>query len=281
MGSELTATYRLVYFQPDPEDGERVCVALLFNAQRDVELLYDPEFPKLRCLAPHLDPSLVRVYLDDMVASAKGRPSEADLLIKRHAPQIVTSEARRSAWPLSESARSYLMRRFLAKERPEARLDSKGAAAEERVDPVKVRIRDLVLKVAKEQIEDVREDATSQWVLGRSLPYIAPVAVALRTPSILVLIDGVDLSASTTKGALSRVNKVAHTFWQYGRVRQMGVDKAPPHRIGIVLNGSVDSGTSYRDAHDFALHQFRNEADLAVDASSIDDVKRLEAALKR
>jgi hypothetical protein len=279
MGSELAATYRLVYFQPDPEDGERVCVALLFNARREVELLYDPEFPKLRCLAPHLDPSLVRVYLDDMAESAKRGSSDVESLIKRHAPQLVTSEARRCAWPLSNSARSYLIRRFLTKERHLVGKLSKAAVKEDKIDPVKARIRDLVLRVARERIEDVREDASSQWVLGRSLPYIAPVAFALRTPRVVVLIDGVDLSVLTPRGALSRVNKVAHTFWQYGRVQQMGVDKTPPRRIGVVLNGAVDPSTSYRETHDFALHQFTNEADLAVDANSVDDVRKLGAAL--
>jgi hypothetical protein len=281
MVSELTATYRLVYFQPDPEDGERVCVALLFTAQRDVELLYDPEFPKLRCLAPRIDPALVRVYLDDMQTSARRGSSDVQSLLRRHAPQLVTSEARKSAWPLSDKARLYLIRRFLTKEGQHPDTLRKGTDKDEKIDQVKLHIKEFVLRVARRGVDDIKENASTQWVLGRNLPNIAPVAVALRKGGrIVILVDGVDLSVLTPKSALARVNKVTHTFWQYGRVRQMGIDNAPPRRIGLVLNGAENPRTAYRDTHDFALHQFKNEADLAVDASSVDDFRKFEEALQ-
>jgi hypothetical protein len=280
MGSGMTATYRLVYFQPDPEDGERVCVALLFNTERDTELLYDPAFPKLKCLAPRTDSGLVRFYLEDLEAGVRRSPSDISSLIRHHSPQLTTSEARRSAWPLGEKARSYLMRRFLTREVGQTATLSVATVKDEKIDLVKEHIGDLLRKVSRRPSDDIREDANSQWVLGRNLPNIAPVAFAVRTSRVVILIDGVDLSVLSTKGALSRVNRVAHTFWQYGRVQQMGVDNTPPKRVGIVLNGTTSPGASYRDTHDFALHQFAKEADLAVDAASSDDFRKLEDALR-
>ncbi|SRR6266404_656928 len=276
MGNELTASYRLVYFQPDPEDGERVCVALLFNTQRDVELLYDSEFPKLRCLAPHIDTDLVKIYLDDMEANLKRAPSDVDLLIRRHSPQLVTSEARKAAWPLTNTARMHLMRRFLSKEGRVEDDSSKPLAKDKRVNQVKAHLRALVQRVAKEQIGELQEDAKAHWVLGQSFPGIDPIAFGLRRTDVVILIDGIDLSVLKPKPALSRANRITHTFWQYRNIRQMGFLDRVPHRIGVVLNGMVNPGVDYKDVHDFALHQFRNEADLAVDASSPDDLRKLE-----
>src|SRR5690349_5337781 len=113
MASDPLATYRLVYFQPDPEDGERVCVALLFTVHGEVELLAYPDFPRLRCLAPHVDSELVQVYLDDLTSHLKWKSSDIDLILRRQSPQLVTSEVRKCSWPLSNESRLYLMRRFL------------------------------------------------------------------------------------------------------------------------------------------------------------------------
>src|SRR5690349_17544822 len=120
MGGQLNkqvATYRLVYFQPEPEDGERVCIALLFNFGRDLDLLYDRDFPKLKCLAPDVDPALVNFYLEEMVNVLRHSQSDVDVLIGSRTPQLAASEPRRVSWPLSDSARLQLIARFLGKQR--------------------------------------------------------------------------------------------------------------------------------------------------------------------
>lgn len=281
MGNELIAAYRLVYFQPDPEDGERVCVALLFNTKRDVELLYDRHFPKLRCLAPHIDPDLVRIYLEDMEAACKRAPSDVDSLIRQHAPQLVTSDVRKSAWPLTDEARLYLMERFLAKEKH----SELAAQHAQKDDLVKAHLRQLVQKASKEGPANIREDANSNWVLGTRVSkvsniigIIGPVALAVRRTAGVILIDGIDLSVSTPNHALRRAGRVTHTFWQYGRIQQLGIDDRI-RRIGIVLNGLPNPGPDYKDVHDFAFDQFKKEADLAIDGSSISDLERLEEEL--
>jgi hypothetical protein len=276
MGNSLTASYRLVYFQPDPEDGERVCVALLLSTHGYFEMLYDRGFPKLRCLAPHIDPKLVRFYLDDMQTHLRRGHSEVEMLMKERTPHIVTSEARKLAWPLSDTARTYLVERFLSKERGEelARADRKALLT--------IHLRQLVQPLASANVEDLQEWAPSEWVLGTKIPQhkINPVALAVRKHNGVVLIDGVDLTIFKPKSALAQVTKVTHTFWQYGRVKQMGLgDGASLHRIGVVLNGVERPNSDYKDAHDFALHEFAQGADQVVDAARDSDLRELAQAL--
>jgi hypothetical protein len=276
MASSHIALYRLIYFQPNPEDGERVSVALLFQANGDVELLYDPHFPKLKCLAPHVDLGLIRLYLDDMTDRLKRQPSNVDSIVGGQTAQLVASEIRKVSWPLSNEERVYLMKRFLSKE---GHLwSSNDLAKTEKSDQIKEHLKAL-LERAKIGKEELRENASPEWILGRKVPRIKPVALALRKKNGVLLIDGVDLSVLGTKGTLSRVSKVAYTFFQYGRLRQLSFDRPELKRIGVVLNGVSDPGSEYRDTHDFALREFTQEADLAVDGTSASDLNKLQAAL--
>jgi hypothetical protein len=51
-------------------------------------------------------------------------------------------------------------------------------------------------------------------------------------------------------------------------------------RVGIVMNGTSPQTESYLDAHDYALHQFHKEADIAVDTSSGEEKQALRALLQ-
>jgi hypothetical protein len=279
MGSKLTASYRLMYFQPEPEDGERVCVALLFNSHRDVELLYDRTFPKLRCLAPRIDPELIGMYLDDMNAHIRHDPSRLDLLVRQYTPQLVASEPRKSVWPLSDMERQYLMGRFLGTHSRLERgtLDTAATVQHGKPDQARANLRALVRGIVKERVSELHEDVKPQWVLGEKVHGMATIAFALRKAPKVVLIDGVDLTATTPKTALKRTGQVTHTFWQYKRFRHERGDDI--RLVGVVLNGTQRSSPDYKDAHDFALHQFKIEADLTVDARSVIDLKKLEEEL--
>ncbi|HEV2884666.1 MAG TPA: hypothetical protein VGW36_07395 [Pyrinomonadaceae bacterium] len=273
MGNQLVASYRLVYFQPDPEDGERVSIALLFQANGGVDLLYNTDFPRLRCLAPSTDPNLVQMYLDDLADRLRHDQLNVDAIIRRHAPQIMTSEPRKVAWPLTDAARLYLMKRFLHKE--------KVAATHPRLekqDQVRAHIKQLIHHTVKGRKLELHEDAAADWVLGRHMPEIEQVALAMRKRKGVLLIDGVDLTILRPKSALSRINRVTHTFWQYGRLREMEFEPREIRRIGVVLNGHVKPTPEYQDAHDFALHQFHKEADLVVDTTSLRNLGEFERA---
>lgn len=277
MGNQLIASYRLVYFQPDPEDGERVCVALLFYTEREVELLYDPKFPKVVCLTSKANCDLIRVYLDDLKMYLKSHLSDIDSHILRYAPHLVMSEVRKSVWPLSDRARLYLMRRFLSKD--------KRVAPDQMVKEgnVKTHIRDVVKNATRDHIEHlIKEDVSSQWVLGEKVPQIRPVAFALDRNNRIILIDGTDLTVLTPILARRRANDVALTFWQYrqyGQTQGYRLDRKPLFKIGVVINGTRTSQPSYKDTHDFVMHQFGEEADLAIDAASDRGLDTLKEAL--
>src|SRR6185436_18698353 len=109
-------------------------------------------------------------------------------------------------------------------------------------------------------------------VLGRSIGTIGAVAAAIRVRDSVVLVDGIDLRLLTPKKGIGLGNKVAHTFWQYGRLKTSDLVASRVKRVGVVLNGvnatSRRKAAAYADAHDYVLDQFRKEADLAVDGTT-------------
>jgi hypothetical protein len=272
----LNASYRIVYFQPNPEDGDRVSVALLFTANNDVDILYDHAFPKLKCLAPHIDPDIIRYQLDYLATGLRERGADQNSLVAQQAPQLTTSEPRKVAWPLTNQVRMRLVRRFLSKEGYVS--STEAAERREKVDPVQIHLRQLLSDVTP-RLEEWRENAKPEWVIGEKVSRIRPVALALRKNQTVVIVDGVDLSAMTTQSAVTRVGKVAYTFFQYGRVTQMDFARRSLRRIGVVLNGATRPGRAYRDTHDFAMQEFSQEADLAIDAGSPEGVNQLKNEL--
>lgn len=274
--------YRLLYFQPNPEDGERVCVGLLFQDRRSLSVLYDGRFPKVRCIAPSYEPELVKFYLDDLDATLRRR-SEDDLglILRRYGPQLVASEERIVSLPLSESKKLSLLERFVARGgRPKVELapaQAKGTSA----DQVGEHIRKFVEEYVQPTGVKVFRDALSQDLLGYRVPALGRVAMAVKKPRKMILIDGVDLRLLPKKQAIDRANRVAYTFWQYGRIQgdSIVLAKTPISRIGVVLNGSTKKGRGYYEAHDFALHQFQKEADIAVDTMSGEGTQEMAAAL--
>src|SRR6266853_407973 len=88
-------TYRLVYFQPEPEDGERICVGLLFYDQGLYSLVYDSSFPKLSCVAPRYGKATLKFYLDELEESLhRASPDEVEALLRKSGPQLLVSDVR-------------------------------------------------------------------------------------------------------------------------------------------------------------------------------------------
>jgi hypothetical protein len=107
--------YRLLYFQPDPEDGERVCVGLLFQDQRSCTVLYDHKFPKVHCIAPFYELELVKFYLDDLASTVQNTSGDDLILaLRRYGPQLIASEERFVSLPVTESVKVRLLERFVA-----------------------------------------------------------------------------------------------------------------------------------------------------------------------
>lgn len=102
-------------------------------------------------------------------------------------------------------------------------------------------------------------------LIGRALPNVGALAVSVRVRGKLVLIDGVDMKRATPGQVISRVNRVAHAFWEYSRARETFLRGSESlETIALVMNGVPKYTAAEKNAHDFALHQFGKEADLTI-----------------
>jgi hypothetical protein len=277
-------TYRLVFFQPDPEDGDRVCVGVLLQEGRSCMVLYDKRFPKVRCIAPGFEPDLVKFYLDDL-ASALQRKCGDDLALtlRRYAPQLITSEERSILLPVTELAKMRLLERFvMPRSEPKAAELASPAPQGGIGEQFTEHLRLFVAEYVRPTEATILQNARPQDLFGRALPDVKPVAISVQKRGRIILIDGVDLQIMKGKRAIDRANRVAYTFWQYEHIRSADSSRlwqTPFTRIGVVLNGSTRATSRYYVAHDYALHQFQKEADVAVDAASGEGRQKFRVAL--
>jgi hypothetical protein len=281
MAAELKkqlAEYRLLHFQPDPEDGDRVCVGILLHEDGRFTVLSDDRFPKLHCLAPGFEPDLVGFYLTDLERSLNRSHDPVEITLRRYAPQLVVSEARSVVMPISESTKLRLLERFVIPGKP---LQGEPLASSRIEMNTAEHIRHFLNEFAPLEGEII-SNARPQALFGKHLPNAKAVAFAIRRNSNFVLVDGVDLNTMTPAKAISKTNQVVHTFWQYGRFRSEDLiaGQATIQRVGIVLNGRSPQTERYMDAHDYALHQFRHEADVTVDSTSGEGREQLKAILQ-
>jgi hypothetical protein len=273
-----TGQYRLLHFQPDPEDGDRVCVGVLLNEGGKFAVLSDPKFKKLRCVAPDFEPGLVSFYLRDLEDSLNRSREPVEVTLRRCAPQVVVSQARSVSMPLTPDKRLRLIERFVL---PAKELPKELVAAFREETSTSERLRIFLSEIAPWSASQIIRNAGPLDLFNLALPNIKPVAFAFRRPSKVIVVDGVDLSVMTPTRAVTKANRIAHNFWQYGRIREESLftGRLTVDRVGVVMNGTSPKTEAYLDAHDYALHQFKNEADVAVDASSGEGKEQLRAVL--
>jgi len=280
MATELkkqTAQYRLLHFQPDPEDGDRVCVGILLEEGRTFRVLFDKRFQKLRCIAPDFETELVSFYLRDLEDSLDRSPGEVDIALRRCVPQLLASEPRLIVTPVTEAMKLRLLARFVSP----AKEPGRDVPLSSMETTVTEHMRSFLSKVAPRSTEGMLLNASPRDLFGKPLPNVTPVAFAIRGASKIVLVDGIDLRVMTPARAIRKTNTIVHTFWQYGRVQKESLFGQQPRieRIALVMNGTSPKTKPYLDAHDYALHQFNNEADVTVDTASGMNEERLRAVL--
>jgi hypothetical protein len=281
-----TTEYRLLYAQPSPELGDRVCIGVLFREHgRRVTVVFDPSFPKLRCVAPNVDMDLLRYLVTDLAAAVEDDGRDLDLKLTRYTPHLSTSSARAVASPLTDETKRLLLHRFTYSGPPDA---LRGLIAAGYGGPASVSLRDETReKIATftEQLSEplhfqVIKNARPLEIFGRSTRRrIEPVAAAVRRLDGVILVDGIDLTLVSARRGLGLANKVAHTFWQYAKLRDEELEAFRIQRVGVVLNGrmhrSKAEAATFQDAHDYVLDQFRKEADLAIDGALAADRSKL------
>ena len=92
-------------------------------------------------------------------------------------------------------------------------------------------------------------------------------------------IDGVDLNLLKPQQAIDRADDVGKTFWKYSQLVLEG-QVGSIRKIGVVLNGLSHLKPREHDAHDYALHRLKAEADTAIDAASTEATATLERELQ-
>ena len=262
--------YWLLYYQPRPEDGERIALALIIEEDGRARLHFDSEFSKIRRLFPATDVEGLRFVLENLRSDLVG-VSEISSVLGAYGPQIIASSARKIILPISNEIVLMLLEKYILPAQPISN------ARRQKPDPIAERIEKYIFSEVAFRA-DVKKNVGSKEILGRKIPGISRVALAIPQSSGWTLIDGIDLNKLTPQAAIKRADDVAHTYWNYGRV---GVEKGMSiHKVGVVLNGNSHHAQRTHEAHDYALHRFRSESDLTVDSASTESKDELASLLR-
>jgi hypothetical protein len=272
MASELKRVgwYRLLYYQPAPETGERITIGLLFEDEGHAFLHYDKQFAKLRKLYPWIDSKTLGFYLDDL-KSALAKTTCIEPVLNLYGPQLVSSDARKVTLPITDALVKMLMGKFV---QPAPR----GPHEAKQPDQVAIAIQAYVKNRAHKVLQ-YHTEVTPETILGRKVAGVGAVALAMESGTGWTLIDGVDLNLLKPQQAIDRADDVGRTFWKYSQLASEG-QAGTIRKIGVVLNGLSHLKPREHDAHDYALHRLKAEADTAIDASSMEATANLERELQ-
>jgi hypothetical protein len=282
--SKSVADYRLIFFQPEPESGERLCIALLFTEGTNRRtLIYDDRFARVRCFAPTFEAGLLRFLMKSLDEQLHDRDSDIDRILSGLGSQLSLSMQRRVAAPLNEKTKLQLLERFvLCKEHEEIGL---AIAAESDKVQIEARFTEHLLNFARPLLskENHRfiEHAGPAQVIGRKVPGIDDVSLLITIDGKATILDGVDLSIQTPKEVVRRTGKVAHTFWQYRNHPSDSVFQKQVNRVALIFNGMANPGAKYKDAQEFARTIFERESELIIEHDNAEDLSRLESLILR
>lgn len=267
-----TEEYRLLLFQPDPESGERICIGVAV----DGGLLFDPNFSRVQSFSKSIAPEILRFYLSDLrerISRSKGEFVER--LVRDYAPMFGVSPPRRIVSPVSSATKLMLLRRFVHGDNEEHFRASRGAIRKQFTNRLE-RFANHVVDTAETRSRFI-SNAAAIDIFGERHKGVGRIALAIIRDNQVVLMDGLDLSLLDSIHVLPASTRVAHTFWQYGRVRSNYVNAIT--RVAVVFG--TDTATSGRtsDAHTFAVEQLRKEADETIQAGSVTGAMQIAGLL--
>jgi hypothetical protein len=231
---------------------------------------YDSAFAKVAKMFPDADPQALAFYLDSLRTDLDVA-GDVETVLNAYGPQIVASAARRIATPISRAAIEMLMARYIfpaKKGRRDRRLEDKVAKEIEAFVRGKMG-PDLAL----------RREVSAREILGHPVAGTKRIALAIPKDSAWTLVDGVDLNQLTPQAAANRADEISRTFWNYSRAA--GDSGVLIRRVGVVLNGNSHLAPRTHEAHDYALHRFQVDADLAIDATSTEAGQQLQRLLEQ
>lgn len=267
--------YRLVYFSPRPEDGEQVCVAIVFHDERGTFVDYDDKLEKAHCLAPDYTKQSLAFVLQTMQQNAEHIAAEGKLI--EFSPQFRLSSPRNLLHPIDHQVRAILRGRYLLKPRSvDYKRRERGVGR--RIDGFltdNLQLPSSLIR-CKPTVDELIGTRAASELPNDLRP--KPVARALIAESGVCLLDGVDLHVESADLLVHRVSRVAHTFWQYDRVRQMLLDfrRKTVIRAAVIFDGDgTQSEPSIKWRQDYVLHELEKDADITVKAGSRDEESNL------
>lgn len=272
MGDELkrqTGKYWVLFYQPLPEAGERIAIALIFEANRGPATVeYDPTFAKLVKVFPDADPQALAFSLESLSGELR-TSNQVEGVINAYGSQLAASPARRIGVPVPDGAIDMLMGRYVYPVKRKKR-------ARSHEDKVAKEIEAFVRGNVATGIE-LRTSVSARDILGRRVAGTKRIALAIPSRAGWTLVDGVDLNQSSPQETASRADEISRTFWNYSRAA--GDSGMRLRRVGVVLNGNSHLASNTHEAHDYALHRFQVDSDLAIDAVSAEAGQQLRNLL--
>lgn len=269
--------FRLLYFSARPEDGEKVCVAVLVRVGMRWFVEFDEHFSKLRAVAADSDIDLVRGVID--ILQVELDSSDILTLMAGIEPQFRISESRKLLLPWTKQVRYSLRKRFLFR-----RHFREGDVEREHEEKTQAQIKEILDEILPRAREFATPDFRPSQIFGESLAkelrMRKPIAQAFIGRTRAVLIDGVDTTLKPSSQVIRKANRIAFTFWQLGKA--LGNRTLPPpaplkiFRVGIVFNGHPDSHT----LREYTLHQFEKDADLAVESANRQGLYEMKVELE-
>jgi hypothetical protein len=253
----------------------------LLTDGRSASVEYDERLEKVHCFAPDYTKEALGSVLETLRLEALSGTPESRFA--EFSPQFRLSTPRALLRPIDDRVREVLREKYLLKPKS-ADQKSKEKGVERRID----RFLSENLRVP---FRAIHRRASVGEVLGfeaaRELPkdlMPKPISRALIFDSAICLVDGVDLHVRSTDLLVHRVNRIAHTYWQYREVQEyfpkLGEKKIL--RAAIVFDGkdkTVEASLKWRA--DYAFHQFDKDADITIRAGSPEQELEILTRLKK
>ncbi len=224
----------------------------------------------------------MRFVLETVRAQSKRAALEGR--INELSPQIQVSTERILRRAVDDRVREVLRQKYLLKPRAaDHKSRQKGRGPGKSIDSFLAKHYDLFSGTVHRGIGPQDLFGTA----SRELPAdLVPrtVSRAVVSEHAVCLLDGVDLHVDSTEALVHRVNRVARTFWQYGKAQEfLGLKNTPTIvRAALIFDGEgpdVEPALKWRQ--DYAVDQFKKNASITVKAGSLEQERELQGELKR
>lgn len=259
----MTAEYSVIRYSPSPEVIEHVNVALVFWGHPKPRVVFDPQFPRLNCLAPGVDSAFLEFYLRDL----KDRlvdPSNHQM----HSAQFELSKPRQITDPVGSDLEKTLRAKFLHR-----RPLSAATGAQTKTEYVDTALHEFLVKQVGVAERDIKRraipaDFLSAAVVERHFSEngvsVSRVLVGARS---LVVADSVNRWLRSIRQIEQRASRIGLAFFRLGKAREdiLRIDGRQLHRA-IVFFGKPRPGTAAR--LEYVEETLKRDADYPVEAGN-------------